>query len=66
MGRETDSTVCGKIKMEPEKRRASREQGVRGDLSHTLTHGHTHRGCSMRADRKKIQRNCLPEFEQRI
>ena len=34
--------MCGESKMELEKRRGSREQGMRGNLSHTLTHTHSH------------------------
>ena len=57
-------SMCGKSKMEPEKRRGNREQGVQGTLSHTLIH--THGRCPACADRKKIQRNYPSAWAQRI
>lgn len=40
VGRETDTSVSGKIKMEPERRRAesTRVRVLSPSLSHTLTH----------------------------
>lgn len=62
---ETDSSVSGKIKMEPERGGGAESKGARGDLSHTHAHAHTLTGGVQHVLIRKNKRKLAPEWEQR-